>query len=128
MPLAVLDYGFSCRTPITGLRSHTRDPLSAAKYPFSQRLPIALSLLAQAVRADKGEVFGHAFVAHGLAVRCRKDEQQSGICARDLTPPVEYDAISAFIDCNSDLRFIPSDLFRLADFERRIGSMDRVGR
>src|ERR1700730_9879634 len=28
--------------------------------------------------------------------------------------PVEHDAVSAFIDCNSDLRFIPSDLFRLA--------------
>ena len=47
-------------------------------------------------------------------MRCRKDEQQSGICAGDLTPPVEHDAVSAFIDCNSDLRFIPSDLFRLA--------------
>jgi len=34
MPLAVLDYGFSCRMAITGLRSHPRDTLSAANDLF----------------------------------------------------------------------------------------------
>ncbi len=112
VPLAVLDHGIDRRGRICGVRGQLSDFISTANNALSEHLLVCTIGLAKQIGGPgEGIALRRKLITRRFPERFRKSDYQLGAHPADLTPRVEHDALTLFIDFYWDIRNNSDGLF-----------------